>query len=334
MATLDTIPAEIRLKIFEQYIRDWTCRIALTITPSCSNHSFTSSHRSHRYSDDRGHIRTRSQLLINSTPVVYDNLCTGLLGSNRKIRREFIACLGKDLQLDVFACSDVCDNCDNIDNVSDFVDEPRRGLVKTIGVEIRGGMVKLKPQRSISDGFPIIRKVSIPRHWQPIHLGDELIGACFRSVHDTRFYDPGIHVQQVSDTDVQRLREVSEAQALEMFSSWLRHLDATTTSGNGPECESSMTVGKVKHSFTGNGRDTWSGDYATILVKKAPSGSISFTFTPVDTLDKATRWFDRKLAKERDLVQSGRRSSYSPFMRRFQGQQPGNTAPQRTFIWF
>ncbi|KPI34591.1 uncharacterized protein AB675_4937 [Cyphellophora attinorum] len=275
MHTLDTIPPEVRLKIFEQYMQDLDCKLALYIKTSCFNHhpegngsgaiidgdvrlSVTFTPKS-----QQGTYRTSRP--VHTWPPVSRNeqsFYSSLLSSNQKLRREFIDYLGKTLHLDVLSGGAPGDSCVTIGRVSDFVPKSWKDSVKTIEPILRGRFVKL--QTSLSDGFSTLRKVVLP---------DEALGAEIGSTVEG-------HSSILPDIDVGPLKIASEDDATEVFSEWLQEFDSTPSRGSGAEWESRMTVGLCHHSFGGNNRHyaSFGGYVADLLVKKEANGRITTTF--------------------------------------------------------
>ncbi|KPI34608.1 uncharacterized protein AB675_4935 [Cyphellophora attinorum] len=294
MYTLDTVPSEIRLKIFEQFMQGAACTLVLYVQPPCPSH-----HRP--ASDTKDVVKKESNLLVvfhskgQSLRVVkslvfYKEAFHGnLLASNRKIRIEFLGYLGRDLHLVVAPASAKgttftgCDNCCPIDSFSGLVHEPLRGLVKTIAVGKFNGLVPLRA--AIPHGFPTLRKVVLP----PLRLGLDVIGVDLHAYASTS-------ALTLPEIVVGPLKQARESRAAESLSNWLRRYELSQNKGNATVWEMHGIAGTVELLF-GMKRPRYVRDYSEAIIgdlaefsmKKQTDGVLSFSFELRDVFGEARR---------------------------------------------
>jgi hypothetical protein len=231
MHTLDSIPPEVRLKIFEQYMLDSKCMLSLYIKTSCLNH--------HPGDDGDGSIiKEAVTMSVSFTPRESRDhtnaFYSELLATNQKIRQEFINYLGSTLHLDVLGGVTPCHNCASIDAISGLLHEPWQGKVKTLMLTTptTHGLATLR--QSLPCGFPTLRKVILPE--LPSRKG-----LCGFTTQGRSSYFP--HIDQGP------LKVAYEAEAAEVFAKCLERYDSTANSHSGLEWESEMKVGSVGHIF-------------------------------------------------------------------------------------
>ena len=260
MASLDTISAELRLKIFEYYMEDVTCKAVTYIKASCSEHggvgSTTTIQKDIRFSitfnpPQHGYWPIKTHLPLSRSPEAFYD---ALPSTNQKLRKEFIDYLSKDLMLDVVGGRAPCDNCKTIDKISDLVHEEWRTAVKKVNLVVPGfdGLAKL--DKSLSDGFPNLQKVLV---------GESYLG----STH----FGVDIHRKWLSATKIRQrdLTEMYEDLSSWELLRWLHRYDPEPERPDGPEWEMLAKFGSIKgHWVVSNAghKPTWTMSLGSVAV--------------------------------------------------------------------
>ncbi|KPI36443.1 uncharacterized protein AB675_2910 [Cyphellophora attinorum] len=280
MGSLDLVPPEIRIIIYERCMEDLACTVVLYIQPSCSLHhpddpyviqeEIRLSTIFHPKNEKLEHPQSRKN------PSSQNAFYSSLLCINQKLRREFIDHVARDLNLDVVgvgADGFCCGNCSHIEAASDLVHEPWKSRVKTITLRIDGSPLTLR--KPLSCGFPALRKVILPT--DSLYLGK--MGICLDGVSAA-----------IPDIDEEGLKERVSARAAKELRDWLQRYDAPMNNHSSPEWETLIKVGTTSYLFfNSQGCFCTAGEYARVSVRKCVDGHLETKWT-LNEAPRADRW--------------------------------------------